>query len=139
ALEPRECDCVALVHAAANMLRFRLRDLSCEPVLDLPAVAVPLHADPAQLKQVIVNLCFNAIDSMSGSKQPQLHLSLLHEDDGVCLRVQVSGSGIPEECLPRIFDPFFTTKGVQQGTGLGLSVCFSIVQQHGGTIEVEST
>jgi len=98
-----------------------------------------LHADPAQLKQVIVNLCFNAIDAMSGGDRPRLHLSLLDEDDGVCLRVQDAGSGIPEECLPRIFDPFFTTKGVQQGTGLGLSVCFSIIQQHGGTIEVEST
>jgi signal transduction histidine kinase/ActR/RegA family two-component response regulator len=139
ALEPRACDFVTIIHAATNMLRFRLRDLSCEPVLDLPTHAVPLHADPAQLKQVIVNLCFNAIDSMCGRSQPRLHLSLLHEDDGVCLRVQDSGSGIPEEHLPRIFDPFFTTKGVQQGTGLGLSVCFSIVQQHGGTIEVEST
>ena len=139
ALEPRACDFVAIVHAAMNMLRFRLRDLSCEPVLDLPLHVVPLHADPAQLKQVIVNLCFNAIDSMSGCMQARLHLSLLHEDDGVCLRVQDSGTGIPEEHLARIFDPFFTTKGVQQGTGLGLSVCFSIVQQHGGTIEVEST
>ncbi|EDY18522.1 PAS/PAC sensor hybrid histidine kinase [Chthoniobacter flavus Ellin428] len=139
ALEPRACDLVAIVHAAMNMLRFRLRELSCEPVLDLPARLVPLHADPAQLKQVIVNLCFNAIDAMSGGDRPRLHLSLLDEDDGVCLRVQDAGSGIPEECLPRIFDPFFTTKGVQQGTGLGLSVCFSIIQQHGGTIEVEST
>jgi len=139
ALEPRACDLGSIVHAAMSMLRFRLRDLSCEPVLDLPTQAVTLHADPAQLKQVIVNLCFNAIDSMSGQTNPRLHLSLLHEEDGVCLRIQDSGSGIPEEHLARIFDPFFTTKGVQQGTGLGLSVCFSIVQQHGGAIEVETT
>ena len=139
ALAPRACDLVAIVHAATSMLRFRLRELHCDPVLDLPSRPVPLHADPAQLKQVIVNLCFNAIDAMAGCKQRRLHLSLLDEDDGICLRVQDSGSGIPEENLSRIFDPFFTTKGVQQGTGLGLSVCFSIVQQHGGTIEVENT
>lgn len=139
ALEPRACDLVSIVHAAMTMLRFRLRDLGCEPVLDLPTRNITLHADPAQLKQVIVNLCFNAIDAMSGCDRPRLYLSLLDEDEGVCLRVQDAGSGIPEECLPRIFDPFFTTKGVQQGTGLGLSVCFSIVQQHGGTIEVENT
>jgi signal transduction histidine kinase len=139
ALDPRACDLVAIVNAAMNMLRFRLRDLGCEAVLDLPKQPVPLHADPAQLKQVIVNLCFNAVDAMAGCEGPRLHLSVLEEDEGVCLRVQDSGSGIPEENLPRIFDPFFTTKGVQHGTGLGLSVCFSIVQQHGGTIEVEST
>jgi len=63
---------------------------------------------------------------MSGSDRPRLHFSLLDEDDGVCLRVQDAGSGVPEECLPRIFDPFFTTKGVPQRAGLGLSVCFSI-------------
>ncbi len=139
ALEPRSCDFVTILQAAMSMLRFRLRDAGCEPVVDFPSSPVPLRADPAQLKQVVVNLCFNAIDSMAGRPQPKLHLSLLHEEEGICLRVQDSGTGIPEENLARIFDPFFTTKGVQQGTGLGLSVCFSIVQQHGGVIEVEST
>jgi len=81
----------------------------------------------------------NAVDAMRGLSRPALHLSVTVEDGGICLRVRDSGSGIPPEHLNRIFDPFFTTKGVQQGTGLGLSVCFSIVQQHGGTIEVETT
>ncbi|MEI9896224.1 MAG: ATP-binding protein [Chthoniobacter sp.] len=111
ALEPRACDLVAIVHAAMNMIRFRLRDLGCEPVLDLPSRPMHLHADPAQLKQVIVNLCFNAIDSMAACHPRRLHLSLLDEEEGVCLRVQDSGGGIPEEYLARIFDPFFTTKG----------------------------
>jgi signal transduction histidine kinase/CheY-like chemotaxis protein len=139
ALDPHICDFVAIVQSAIGILRFRFRDSGCEPVLDLPSQPVTIKADPAQLKQVLVNLCINALDAMHGRSRCDLHLSATEEDGGICLRVRDSGSGIPSEHLHRIFDPFFTTKGVQQGTGLGLSVCFSIVEQHGGTIEVETT
>jgi signal transduction histidine kinase len=139
ALEPRACDLVGIVQAAVGILRFRFREAGCEPRLQLPSRTVPLRADPAQLKQVLVNLCLNALDAMRGSARRQLEIALSFEEDGACLRIRDSGEGIAGENLARIFDPFFTTKSVQQGTGLGLSVCFSIVQQHAGTIEVEST
>jgi len=139
ALEPQVCDFIAIIQSAIGILRFRFRDSGCEPVLDLPERSITMKADPAQLKQVLVNLFINALDAMRDRSRCALHLSATEENGGVCFRVRDSGSGIAPEHLDRIFDPFFTTKGVQQGTGLGLSVCFSIVQQHGGTIEVETT
>jgi CheY-like chemotaxis protein len=138
ALEPHVCDFLAIIHSAIGILRFRFRDSGCEPILELPSRPVAIKADPAQLKQVLVNLCMNALDAMRDLPRRELHLSAAEEAGGICFRVRDGGTGIAPEHLPRIFDPFFTTKGVQQGTGLGLSVCFSIVQQHGGTIEVES-
>jgi two-component system, cell cycle sensor histidine kinase and response regulator CckA len=139
ALDPHYCDFLSIIQSAIGILRFRFRDSGCEPVLDLPGRPITIKADPAQLKQVVVNLCMNALDAMRDFSRRELHVNATEEDGGICLRVRDSGSGIAAEHLHRIFDPFFTTKGVQQGTGLGLSVCFSIVQQHGGTIEVETT
>ncbi len=139
ALEPRECEFGAIVQAAIGILRFRLREAGCDPIVQGVAEPLILQGDPAQLKQVLVNLCLNALDAMRGRPRPLLRLTLAVEGGGVCLRIRDAGHGIPPEHLARIFDPFFTTKSVQQGTGLGLSVCFSIIQQHGGTIEVEST
>jgi len=139
ALEPRECEFGAIVREAMGILRFRLREAGCEPVIQGAVGPHLLQADPAQLKQVIVNLCLNALDAMRGVARPLLRLTLAAEGGCVCLRIRDGGHGISPEHQARIFDPFFTTKSVQQGTGLGLSVCFSIVQQHGGTIEVESS
>ncbi len=139
ALEPRECELGAIVQEAIGILRFRLREAGCDPIVQGAPGPLLLQADPAQLKQVIVNLCLNALDAMRQSSRAMLRLALTVEGGCACLRIRDSGHGISPEHLARIFDPFFTTKTVQQGTGLGLSVCFSIVQQHGGTIEVESS
>ncbi len=139
ALEPRQCELGAVVQEAIGILRFRLREAGCQPIVEDAPGPLLLQADPAQLKQVIVNLCLNALDAMRQSPRALLRLALTVEGGCACLRIRDSGHGIPPEHLARIFDPFFTTKNVQQGTGLGLSVCFSIVQQHGGTIEVESS
>ena len=99
---------------------------------DLPAVM----ADSQQLHQVFTNIILNAVQAMpDGGK-----LSIASRVDDMQIQIAISdtGVGIAPENLPRIFDPFFTTKEVGQGTGLGLSVSFSIIKQHQGTIEVES-
>ncbi len=98
---------------------------------------VPLvHADPDQMTQVLLNLFINAVHAMPEGGTLRLELDVA--GDHVRMTVTDSGQGIPPEHLPKIFDPFFTTKDVGKGTGLGLTVVHGIVQEHGGSITVES-
>ncbi|HEX8844531.1 MAG TPA: ATP-binding protein [Pyrinomonadaceae bacterium] len=91
--------------------------------------------DESELREVLVNLVFNAVDAM-----PQggtLTLSAKEKDDVVEICVGDTGTGMSEEVRSRIFDPFFTTKG-KAGMGLGLAVGYGIIRRHEGTVEVES-
>ena len=81
----------------------------------------------------------NALDAMEKRPQKQLRLSVAQRDDKIVLKVADTGHGIKPEHLDHIFDPFFTTKSPDRGSGLGLSVCVSIVRQHSGEISVKST
>jgi signal transduction histidine kinase len=99
---------------------------------DLP----PLLGARTPLQQVIVNLATNALDAMPSGGTLTLRTKI--EEAEVILEVTDTGTGIPEEIRSRIFDPFFTTKEAGKGTGLGLSLGYEIVQQHGGTIDVQS-
>jgi len=91
--------------------------------------------DDSELREVLVNMVFNAIDAMP--EGGTLTLSSRTEDEKVILKVVDTGVGMYPEVRSRIFDPFFTTKG-KAGLGLGLAVSFGIIRRHGGTIEVES-
>ena len=110
---------------------------------------LPIRADPNQIHQVLLNLCVNARDAMSGGG----HLWLcagseewtqddLADHPGArpgsytWMSVTDTGPGIPPEVLTRIYDPFFTTKSLSRGTGLGLSTALGIVRSHGGFIDV---
>jgi two-component system, NtrC family, sensor kinase len=96
------------------------------------------HGNHNQLQQVLMNLMINAQQAMGGSSGT-VRLSAKKSGDGhVELRVSDTGPGIPKAIQKKIFDPFFTTKPVGQGTGLGLSVTYGIVKDHGGEIRLES-
>jgi two-component system NtrC family sensor kinase len=97
----------------------------------------PILAQPGQIQQVFLNLVINAMQSMVTRQQGTLTVSLKPEEGCVQIAFRDTGTGIPQKLLPRIFEPFFTTKG-NQGTGLGLSVSYSIIQEYGGEITVES-
>jgi two-component system cell cycle sensor histidine kinase/response regulator CckA len=110
-----------------------------------------VKADAAQLRQVLLELCSNAVDAMPEGgtlKVTAANRELMNRDstpslwgksgDFVAISVEDSGVGIAPEVIGRIFDPFFTTKGVGKGTGLGLSAVYGIVRGHGGNVTVES-
>jgi two-component system, sporulation sensor kinase E len=101
---------------------------------DLSEELRPVPIDAAQIKQVLVNLCKNAIQAMT--RGGVLTLCTEAREDGVCLVVKDTGGGIPQDLLNRIFEPFYTTK--KKGSGLGLMIVQRIVRDHGGRIQLES-
>jgi two-component system cell cycle sensor histidine kinase/response regulator CckA len=111
-------------------------------VVEALATGVPeVFADGHQIKQVLLNLLINAEQACIGANgRGTIVVRTSHDNDrgSAVLEVNDDGPGIPEDRVNKVFDPFFTTKEVGQGTGLGLTVAYAIVQEHGGRIWVES-
>ena len=112
-------------------------------MIDALAAGLPqVFADGHQLQQVLLNLIINAEQAMLSARRPRRRcvVRTWHdaEQESVVLEINDDGPGIPDDVQPKIFDPFFTTKDVGKGTGLGLTVAYAIVQEHGGTIRLES-
>src|SRR6059058_3683962 len=111
-------------------------------VIDALAAGLPqVFADGYQLQQVLLNLIINAEQAiLSASGRGIIVVRTWHDADqeSVILEINDDGPGIPDDLQPKIFEPFFTTKEVGQGTGLGLSVAYAIVQEHGGRFRLES-
>ena len=125
--------------------QLKLREINIVKELekDLP----PILADPNRLEQVFINLLINARDAIEekSGKTDQVYvtkeifLGTSLRNGMVNVEVKDTGSGIPKPILDKIFEPFFTTKNVGKGTGLGLSISYSILQDYGGRIKVETT
>lgn len=111
-------------------------------LIDALSAGLPqVFADPHQIQQVLLNLIINAEQAMlsSNGRGTLVVRSWLDMDaESVVLEINDDGPGIPDEVQPKIFDPFFTTKEVGKGTGLGLTVVYAIVQEHGGRIRLET-
>jgi signal transduction histidine kinase/ActR/RegA family two-component response regulator len=123
-------------------LRAYEQRLSNITIIDALASGLPnVFADPHQMQQVLLNLIINAEQAMLGAHgRGTLMLRTWHDPDhdAVVLEVNDDGPGVPDDVQPKIFDPFFTTKEVGKGTGLGLTVAYAIVQEHGGRLTMKS-
>jgi|GEM_PF-403267 len=117
--------------------------------LNIPEDLHYIHADPTQIHQILMNLLSNASDAMEerGILKVTLENVVLEKKNAkvnlepgkyVKLSMKDTGAGIETENLSRIFDPYFTTKEIGKGTGMGLAVIYGIVQQHAGSIQVET-
>ncbi|OLB93162.1 MAG: hypothetical protein AUH30_20660 [Candidatus Rokubacteria bacterium 13_1_40CM_68_15] len=139
--ERRDVQLNTVVHEALEMLAYELRTCNVEVTCDLSDGLPTLWADGHQLHQVVVNLIANAHHAMRGREAPR-RISLATRLDRARQRLQLAvtdtGPGIPQELREKIFEAFFTTKPVGEGTGLGLSLCRGIIEDHGGTIDIQS-
>ncbi|MBA3685807.1 MAG: PAS domain S-box protein [Planctomycetes bacterium] len=145
-IQPRLIDLNAVVRDLSGLLRRLIgEDIALD--LDLRTELWPVLADHAQLEQVLMNLAVNARDAMSnggrlgirtGNAPAAAEIPGIPQGDHVVLSVSDTGGGIAKDVLPHIFEPFFTTKRPGEGTGLGLSTVYGIVQQAGGQVTVNS-
>lgn len=103
--------------------------------LDLQEVG-EIKGSPSELREVLMNLVFNAVEARRDKYPLELSLRSYREGNWIIIQVQDNGAGIPPELKQRIFDPYFTTKA--HGTGLGLSVTIGLIARHGGEIQVSS-
>jgi two-component system, cell cycle sensor histidine kinase and response regulator CckA len=148
-LQPQAVDINAITNGLVSFLDKVIgRDIELKVVT---ASIDPVRADPAQLEQVLMNLCLNARDAMPNGGRLQIETEMVELDDSYCrfypyvtpgryavLSVSDTGMGMDSETRERIFEPFFTTKERGKGTGMGLATAYGIVKQHGGFIHVYS-
>lgn len=134
-----------VVTRAVDLLLPMAKKRSCELVVQAGEHAVPVTGNPAEIEQVFSNLIVNALQAMPAGGKVRVRVSVEPRATADAtfrpfaqVSIQDNGAGIDEHVLPHVFDPFFTTKGVGEGTGLGLSVSYGIVQDHDGYIEVSS-
>jgi two-component system, NtrC family, sensor kinase len=139
ALVARVCELVATIARKSQVT------LNQPPADD----TLRVEADEGQLHQVVTNLVINAIHAMPGGGTVQISARQVEQSpppyvegrgtSWVAIEVRDGGTGMTDDVRERIFEPFFTTKDIGEGTGLGLSVSWGIVREHGGWIDVEST
>jgi signal transduction histidine kinase len=130
----------AVVDQTLQLLEHRLKSYDVSVKIQREQTLPEIDADPEQLKEVLVNLMVNACEAIEKGGTIVIHEDVaLTPSDGTAAVIRVSddGPGISEATRQKVFEPFFTTK--EEGTGLGLSIVARIIEEHGGTVTVEST
>jgi signal transduction histidine kinase len=128
-----------VVDLSIKLLRYRLESYNVDIRLERQGLIPDIQADPEQFKEALLNILVNACEAMRGGGT-----IVIHEKTGVAgpfgeavvIRLSDNGPGIPESIQNRVFQPFFTTK--EQGTGLGLCIAARIIEQHGGSLDLQS-
>jgi signal transduction histidine kinase len=144
----RKVDLLPLLKKVTGLLEHKISHKSVQVKIDMPRDLPAIQADPDQLQQVFINLFLNSLQALQHGGTIAIRAALGHSAHGngpgpatsEMLRIEFedNGAGIPAEHLGQVFDPFFTTKDVGEGTGLGLSVSYGIIKDHGGEVRVES-
>jgi len=133
-LGPVELD--AVISSAARLASYQLgKDATIEHV---PADVPPVHGNAARLVQLVLNLLVNAARASRADAPNTIRTAARRAGDRVILAISDTGTGMAPETLARLFEPFFTTGRDRGGTGLGMTICRSIAERMGGTIEVTS-
>jgi PAS domain S-box-containing protein len=130
--------CDAIFDRVFKLLSYRIEKqgvlITRHTAEETPAIWMKVN----NIQQVFLNLIINSLDALKDRERKEIHIDTKPDGEFVQVTVADTGCGISPENIEKIFDPFFTTKPVGEGTGLGLSVCRSIIKEHGGEISCES-
>ena len=137
-LEYKSIYLIEVLNAVIALTRHKMELQGIHLHLDLPPETVMIKGDPKRLQQCFLNLVFNSIEAMPDGGKLNLEGVLAPETGKIHIRLTDTGEGIQEEHLNHIFDPFFTTKPEGKGTGMGLSIVYGVVKNHGGEISLKS-
>lgn len=132
--EPIDLD--AIVRQTVELVSLGTEARAVEFRLELSTSADDVLAEPGEIRQVIHNLISNALAALEGRPDPKIMLRSTTGPRRVILDCIDNGPGIPAALREKVLEPFFTTKAAGQGTGLGLAVCYGILERHGGSLEV---
>lgn len=135
-LEPH--DISEIVSNAVKLVDHQLTINGVKIIREIKDNLSAVMLSPNEIKQVLMNLMINAQHAMASRPERILTVRVIDGKTNAIIELQDTGTGMPEEIKKHIFEPFFTTKPSGQGTGLGLSVSYGIIESHKGTIEVES-
>jgi two-component system, LuxR family, sensor kinase FixL len=136
-IDARAVDINSLIRDAASLSKIGIDGPLARIILKLDDGLPPAHADRLQIRQVVVNLIKNAIEATADVPSPQVWVAASARDDGTLLvQIRDNGPGLPDNPERTPFDPFYSSK--PKGMGLGLSICQTIVDAHGGSIWAES-
>ena len=130
-------DLNSVIREAVILIEARAKTQNVQVRLDLAEGLPVIRGNKLQIHQVVINLGTNSMDAMKDGGNLTLRTILKSRND-VCIEVSDTGCGISKDILPNIFDPFFTTKEIGKGTGIGLSIVYETINQHGGRISVKS-
>ena len=139
--EPVEIE--AVLDQSLSLLKYKFAKKQIGVEKDLQSNLPKLQIDDSQIGQVFTNLTVNAMDAMEPGGTLRFAISHHLEESArqqpyVQILVEDTGRGIPPEILAHVFEPFYTTKEKGLGTGLGLFICYGIIEKHGGTMDVAS-
>lgn len=137
-MSKRQANLNEVIDSVLNLNEYQFRMDNVEIVRDFDSTVPQFPIDVNRWQQVFINLASNAHQAIAAeeSEERRITFETRFLEDRVLVRVRDTGPGVPDHVKRRIFDPFFTTK--ETGTGLGLGICFGIVKEHGGTIELEN-
>ncbi len=130
-----------VIEKSLMLSHYQLTKSNIEVTFNCSNTSVQAYIDPDKLQQVLINLFMNARDAMEKSNKKNISISLeqLPEKEAFEILVKDNGHGMTKEQLTQLFTPFYTTKPNGKGTGLGLFISYGIVEQHGGSMQAESS
>ena len=136
--EKESVDVNSLIERVMELRHYELRVHNIEPRIVLEPELRPVLADPHQIQQVLLNVIGNAEQAVAEHGGGTITCMTASEGERVRIVIADDGAGIAQEHVRRVFDPFFTTKQLGEGTGLGLTISYGIIEEHGGDIALES-